>query len=173
MAKKEYDSIKTNFATLDSFKDKYVELRKEYYIEPDVTTIIQVKKLKEKDKFVKVFQLGLDYFIDHLSPSGCKLFMYFISISQYQNLIEVDQKVILERLKISRTSLNKGLKELQEINMIKVISDLNDARRNTYIMNHYVSWKGNPLDRAKSIKNKKEDFRNPYQLLLELSQEKK
>lgn len=173
MAKKEYPNIKTNFATLNQFSDDLVKLQKDAGLLDQHITIIRPNKLKEKDKFVKVFQLGLDYFIDHLSPSGCKLFMYFLSISQYQNLIEVDQKVILKRLDISRTSLNKGLKELQEINMIKVISDSNDARRNTYIMNHYVSWKGNPVDRVKSIKEKKEDFKNPYQLLLELQEENK
>lgn len=165
MKKKESNLPKTNFS------NAILDVQKEYGLDQHIT-IIKPNKLKEKEKFVKVFQLGLNYFIDVLSPSGCKLFMYFISISEYQNFVEIDQKVIQKKLKIGRTALSRGLKELQEINIIKIIPDINDARRNTYVINHHVMWKGNPGDRMQSIKNRKEHFVNPHQLSLELSQKK-
>ena len=165
MKKKESNLVKTDFP------DAILNVQKDYGLDTHIT-IIKPNKLKEKERFVKVFQLGLNYFIDILSPSGCKLFMYFISISEYQNFVEIDQKVIQAKLKIGRTALNKGLKELQEINIIKIIPDINDKRRNTYVINHHVMWKGNPGDRIKSIKKRKDDFINPNQLVLHLESQK-
>jgi hypothetical protein len=165
MKKKESNLPKTNFS------DAILNVQKDYGLDQHIT-IIKPNKLKEKERFVKVFQLGLNYFIDILSPSGCKLFMYFIAISEYQNYVEIDQKVIQAKLKIGRTALNKGLKELQEVNIIKIIPDTNDARRNTYVINHHVMWKGNPGDRIQSLKSRKEYFSNPNQLILELNEKK-
>jgi hypothetical protein len=155
-----------------SFSDAILNVQKEHGQDQNIT-IIRPNKLKEKDRFVKVFQLGLSYFIDNLTPSGCKLFMYFIAISEYQNYVEVDQQIMQKKLQIGRTALNKGLKELQEVNVIKIIPDLNDKRRNTYVINHYVMWKGNPGDRIRSIKSKKDYFLNPNQLSLELKENNK
>ena len=167
MKKKESNLPQSNFA------DAVINLQKEHgLLDSNTITIIKPNKAKEKEKFVKVFQLGLNYFLKSLSPSGCKLFMYFMSISEYGNFVEVDQKEIQETLGIRRTALNKGLKELQEINVIKIIHDTNDKRRNTYVINHHVVWKGNPGDRMQSIKLRKEHFINPYQLSLELKQNK-
>jgi hypothetical protein len=168
MKKKEIPTLKTDFNTLNKFGDDLIKLQKDSGLLDQHITIIRPNKLKEKERFVKVFQLALGYFVKTLSPSGCKLFMYFIYESEFNNIVEVDQIKIQETLQIGRTAVNKGLKELQEINIIKIIQDTNDKRRNTYVINHHVMWKGNPGDRIKSIKNKKQYFINPNQLSLQL-----
>lgn len=175
--KKEYPTIKSNMAILNKYKDEIVNIQKEAgIIDTHTTVIIRSNKLKERENFVKVFQKGFRYATTSLSPSGCKLFMFFMSEIKYGNYLEIDQKDIQNELNIGRTSVNKGLKELLELNVIKIIDDKNDRRRHTYKINHHVMWKGNPSDRIVSIKNmtkKGSDFVNPYQLMLELPQEKK
>jgi len=165
---KKKNTISDEKRNLTDFADKIEQVQKDYNMYEQHITIIKPNKLKEKEAFVKVFQIALKYFVDTLSPSGCKLFMYFICQTQYNNIIEVDQSEIQEELKMGRTALNKGIKELIDINIIRIIQDKNDKRRNVYIINHYVTWKGNPGERIRSIKTKKGYFINPSQLKLNL-----
>jgi len=151
-----------------AFQSELKELQKKHGMEDKTITIIKPNKATEKEPFVKVFQFGLSYFVETLSPSGCKLFMYFVNEMRYGNFVEVDQKVIMEKLKIKRTALNKGLTELKELNVIAITEDLNDRRRNTYMINHYVAWKGNPGDRVMSFKKNHKLFAKPTQIKLQL-----
>jgi len=158
-----------------AFEADLKELQKEHGMDDKTITIIKPNKATEKEPFVKIFQIALNYFVETLTPSGCKLFMYFVNETRYGNFVEVDQRVIMEKLKIGRTALNKALYELQELNVIAITQDLNDRRRNTYMINHYVAWKGNPADRLVSFKKNKQLFSkpNPHQIKLELPIENK
>lgn len=156
-----------------AFQADLKELQKKHGMEDKTITIIKPNKATEKEAFVKVFQFGLKYFVEALSPAGCKLFMYFINEMRYGNFVEVDQKLIMEKLRIKRTALNKGLTELKELNVIAITEDLNDRRRNTYMINHYVAWKGNPGDRITSFKKNKNLFTRPTITQIELELEPK
>lgn len=155
--------------TLKAFKSDISDLMEKHDIKDDIS-IFRKTKTTEKDAFIKVFQNGLEFFIEYLTPAGCKMFMYFMVAAHYGNFVEVDQKKIQEKLKIGRTAVNKALKELQDLKVITILPDLNDKRRNTYMINHYVVWKGNPGDRIKSI-NKK-GFTPLKQLELDLKPDK-
>lgn len=119
---------------------------------------------KERDAFVKIMQKALELTIEKLSPVGSKMMMYFISQSHYGNYVEVDQIKLMERLRMSRTSVNKSLNELKEIGIITITPDMNDKRRNTYMINPYTAWKGNPKDRVIALNKYK--FVNPMQTQL-------
>lgn len=118
---------------------------------------------KERDAFVKVMQRALELTVENLSPVGSKMMMYFIAQLHYGNFVEVDQIKLMERLRMSRTSVNKSLNELKELGIITITPDMNDRRRNTYMMNPYTTWKGTPKDRIIAMKKHKEVFVNPMQ----------
>jgi DNA-binding MarR family transcriptional regulator len=135
----------------------------------DITMIFSQKRTKETENFAMILQKTMKYYVCSLSGTGMKLMMYFISSMFYGNFVEVDQREIMDKLKIGRTALNKAMGELKELGVIAIIPDLNDKRRNTYMLNHYATWKGNAGDRQKSIKKNKEIFPNPNQLQLPFS----
>lgn len=139
----------------------------------DVNIFLKTKSVKETEQFVKIFQKTLEYYVTTLTGSGMKLMMYFISTMPFGNFIEVDQKILMDKLKMGRTALNKSMNELKELGVIAILPDMNDKRRNTYYMNHYAAWKGNPGDRQKSIKRNKDSFPNPNQLQLGFNQDDK
>jgi hypothetical protein len=118
---------------------------------------------KERDAFVKVMQKALELTVENLSPVGSKMLMYFIAQSHYGNFVEVDQVRLMDKLKMSRTSVNKSLNELKELGIISITPDMNDKRRNTYMINPYTAWKGTPKDRIIAITKYKRDFINPMQ----------
>jgi DNA-binding MarR family transcriptional regulator len=154
-------------------KSEIAEVMNENSItDSDITVIFKNRGVKETELFVKVFQKTLEYYVNSLTGSGMKLMMYFISTMQYGNFVEVDQKDLMSKLKMGRTALNKSMTELKELGVLNVYPDLNDKRRNTYMVNHYAAWKGNPGDRLKSIKKNKETFPNPNQLPIPFSENK-
>jgi DNA-binding MarR family transcriptional regulator len=132
----------------------------------DVLVFTGKKAPKEKDAFVKVMQKALELTVEGLSPVGCKMLMYFISKSYYGNFVEVDQVRLMSSLKMSRTSVNKSLKELKELGIISITPDMNDKRRNTYMINPHTAWKGKPKERIIAMKKYKETFVNPLQSTL-------
>jgi DNA-binding MarR family transcriptional regulator len=131
---------------------------------------------KERDAFVKVMQKALELTIENLSPVGSKMLMYFIAQSHYGNFVEVDQRKLIESLKMSRTSVNKSLNELRELGIITITPDMNDNRRNTYMINPYTAWKGTPKDRNLAISKYGSEFINPVKqtemAFLDLSNDK-
>jgi hypothetical protein len=132
----------------------------------DVTMIFSAKKTKETEAFAIILQKTMQYYVLSLSGTGMKLMMYFITTMMYGNFVEVDQSVIMDKLKIGRTALNKAMGELKELGVISIYPDMNDKRRNTYMINHFATWKGNAGDRIKSIKSNKDKFPDPNQLQL-------
>lgn len=161
-----------NLVNSKLLNDDLNDTLKKHGIEKDTTVIFKHNKAKERDAFVKVFQLGLNYFIDILSPAGCKMFMFFMSSLAYGNYLEVNQVQIMEKLKLSKRSVQKAINELLELNVIAITPDMNDKRRNVYYINQYIVWKGNPSDRKKSISKYKDTFTNPYQLSIDFKGKK-
>lgn len=133
----------------------------------DGSIVIKTNKeqVKEREPFIKMFQKGMLVILNGISPVGAKMLLYFMNESIYGNFVEIDQRKIQEKLSMSRTSVNKGIKELQSLNVIGILPDMNDRRRNTYSINPYVAWKGTPIDRQKAIKHTKNLFVSPQQTL--------
>lgn len=146
---------KVNSKLLNSDLKEAIE---KHGITQDTTIIFKHNKVKENEPFVKVFQRAIPYAISTMTPAGCKMVLYFLGASVYGNYVQVDQTIIGKELNLSRQSVNKGLKELLEFGMITVIQEPNDKRRNNYLINPFLAWKGNPSDRKKTITEGKERF---------------
>jgi len=107
---------------------------------------------KEKEPFVKFFQKQAEI-INSCKPATAKIFIYFLQASQYGNYVEADIKLISGIVSLSPLSVKRGIAELIEKNVIIKYKDLNDKRRNSYYINPFVSWKGNPSERIKVAKH--------------------
>lgn len=117
----------------------------------------QLPGLKERDKFIKLFQEQAKI-INNCKPITTKIFFYFLCECGYSDkegifpYIEVDIFTIAKNTNTSESSVKRAIKELIEMGVLLLDKDLNDKRRNTYFINPTMAWKGSPIDRQKSIK---------------------
>lgn len=127
-----------------------------------VKVYANVPELKEKDKFIKLFQEQAKI-INNCKPITAKIFMYFLCECGYSDkegifpYIEVDVFTISRNTNTSESSVKRAVKELMEMGVLLLDKDMNDKRRNTYFINPTMAWKGNPIDRQKSLKKLNEN----------------
>jgi predicted transcriptional regulator len=111
---------------------------------------IDVKTEKPKKKLppnIMVFQTIAYLCATKLKPASNKILMYFFALSEYENVISMDQQQIMEDLGLKRTAVYEALKELQEHGVIVIAPYVNDKRRREYMLNPVGSWKGNSTSR--------------------------
>ena len=96
---------------------------------------------------IQVFQTAAYLAATCLAPSANKLLMYFLSISQFENAVSIDQKSLSEDLSMSLSSVEKGMRELIENGIVLKVKYLKDGRRNEYWLNPMSAWKGKTLNR--------------------------
>ena len=96
---------------------------------------------------IQVFQTAAYLAATSLTPSANKLLMYFLSISQFENAVSIDQKSLSEDLSMSLSAVEKGMRELIENGIVLKVKYLKDGRRNEYWLNPMSAWKGKTLNR--------------------------
>jgi len=114
----------------------------------DVKIFVSPKKTYKYESFTMFFQAANLWLTKTLTPISCKLLIYFNSITAYGNRVDKDISDICGDLKYSRMQLNRGIKELESYDIIRILKLDSDKRRNIYILNPYQSWKGAPIERA-------------------------
>lgn len=120
-------------------------------------TIINGRKFpKGVPEFYFVFQQVAKNLAKKLSPSGCKVMLYMMSLMEYSNHIGCDQKTIAEELELSIRSVNGAVKELKEMAVIINYKDPQDRKRNVYMINPHSAWKGKISNRQKFIKSQED-----------------
>jgi DNA-binding MarR family transcriptional regulator len=88
-----------------------------------------------------------------LKPNGCKVLLYLMSKTNYDNYVGVNQETIQEELGYKQPkSVVEAIKELKQYNIIVSMPDLIDKRRNVYFINPYQSWKGKVAKRIEVVK---------------------
>lgn len=87
-----------------------------------------------------------------LTPSGCKVLLYMISLMEYSNHIGCDQSTIAEDLEMSLRSVNGAVSELKAMGVIILYKDPQDRKRNVYMINPIHAWKGKMHKRQKVLK---------------------
>ncbi len=122
----------------------------------EVTTIWKYKKTKVPE-FAMVFLYFSDYASKHFKPVTCKLLFQIISMAQMQNFLTIDIQTFCEKLQMSRASVQRGLKELIENNIIIIVANRNDRRRNDYFINPLGVWRGNGHQRNQFIDKLKKE----------------
>lgn len=96
---------------------------------------------------IQVFQTAAYLAATCLTPSANKILMYFLSLSEFENFISMDQKTIHEELNISLRAAEYGIKELITNGILIKIKHPSDKRRNDYFLNPMQAWKGKTLNR--------------------------
>lgn len=80
----------------------------------------------------------------------------FIGHMKYGNFIGLNVDTICDLVGKQKSIVHRALKNLKDCNIIKVIPDDQDKRRNLYWVNPESMWKGSAMDRTKKIKEAKE-----------------
>lgn len=119
----------------------------------DTKVVVYVKKnIPKQAPYTMFYQEVNLQLIKLLKPNACKVLMYLMAKIGYDNTIGVDQKTIQEELEYkSVTSVKMALSELKELNIILTTKDVQDKKRNVYIINPYQSWKGKVTNRIQAI----------------------
>lgn len=126
-------------------------LQQESGEEIQVNVFVKAKSTKTSN-FVMFYQQVNFELIKFLKPNTCKLLLYFMAKCKYDNLIETHQLTIMEDVGYtSLDSVQKGLKELKQLNIILSVKDAQDRRRNVYFLNPFQSWKGEAANRKNYV----------------------
>ena len=96
---------------------------------------------------IQLFQTAAYLAATCLSPSANKVLMFFLSISSFENYVGVDQNTIANEINMSRSSVEKGIKELTDNGVIIKTLHPSDHRRKDYFINPMHAWKGKMLNR--------------------------
>ena len=133
------------------------ELGKENDIIFEANTFIKTKKANMPpfiflvQQFAKVFSEKID-----LNASTYRIFFHFMALLEYENFISVDIQTISENLNLSSRTIIRGIKDLEDLNIVKKTLHINDKRRHEYFINPIAIWKGNANSRNKTIKKLQE-----------------
>jgi len=104
---------------------------------------------------IMVFQAFALLAAVNLKPSSNRILMLFFGMSAYENYIGMDVKTISEELNMSERSVIRGLKEIEDCNIIIKYPHPTDRRRHDYFINPLGAWKGNSYARKKALKKLK------------------
>jgi hypothetical protein len=86
-----------------------------------------------------------------LSSSTCRVLLFLLSQSEYQNYIGIDIKSICDSIDMSKKSVINALSSLVNEGVILKITNATDRRRHDYFINPLVAWKGKSFNRKKQI----------------------
>ena len=93
----------------------------------------------------------------NLDSKAIHVLYCFMNLSQYSNHIGIDQKTLAENTGLSVKTIQRAIQELKDINIIIPYKDAQDNRRNVYIINPVVAWKGKIKNIHETVKKIKEN----------------
>lgn len=115
------------------------------------------KKIPKQSNYVMFYQAINLELVKVLQPNACKVLLYLMSKTEYDNYIGVNQETIQEELEYkSIRSVQNAIKELKQYNIVLTVPDAVDKRRNVYFINPYQSWKGKVAKRIEAVKKLKQ-----------------
>ena len=115
--------------------------------------IFNKKKGPINEPYLMVIQSAEFLLAQRLNKSEYHVFGFMRSMSQWNNQINVDIKVIAASIGMSDRTVKTAISKLEELNVIRVIKSPLDARRNIYEINPQSSWKGT-MEKYKEIMNR-------------------
>lgn len=77
-----------------------------------------------------------------LKASEYQIYGFMRAMSEWNNKVNVEIKIIAVSLGMSNRTVISGIKQLEAYNILKIISHPFDARRNIYELNPQSYWKG-------------------------------
>lgn len=132
----------------------------------DISVSVYVKKNIPKGSGFTMFYQDVNLeLVKLLKPNACKLLLYMMSKTKYDNYIGVNQDTMREDLEYkTKKSIVDGIKELMGYNIVLVLEDVDDKRRNVYYLNPMQSWKGKVAKRVQSIRKLDKEMPEQYRL---------
>jgi DNA-binding MarR family transcriptional regulator len=139
---------------LDKYQSERIVNSMQDQFDGDVSVSVYVKKKAPKQSnYVMFYQAVNLELVKILKPNACKVLLYLMSKTGYDNYVGVNQETIQEELDYSsKTSVVNAINELKSYNIIISMPDLIDKRRNVYFINPYQSWKGKVAKRIEAVK---------------------
>jgi hypothetical protein len=139
---------------LDKYQSERIVNSMQDHFDGDVSVSVYVKKKTPKQSnYVMFYQAVNLELVKILKPNACKVLLYLMSKTEYDNYIGVNQETIQEDLDYkSKDSIINAIKELKSYNIIISMPDIVDKRRNVYFINPYQSWKGKVAKRIEAVK---------------------
>lgn len=102
---------------------------------------------------VMLFQEAALYIATQIKePSVCRVLVYFLGLSRYENHLSIDIDTIASDLVLSKRTVVRCLNILVEQNVIIKLPHPIDKRRHDYFINPLSAWRGNSNARNKKIK---------------------
>lgn len=140
---------------LDKFQAEKIANSIQDQFDGDVDISIYLKKKAPKQSNYVMFYQSVNLeLVKILKPNACKVLLYLMSKTGYDNYVGVNQETIQEELDYSsKTSVVNAINELKSYNIILSMPDLVDKRRNIYFINPYQSWKGKVAKRIEVVRN--------------------
>ena len=125
--------------------------------ETQVSIHVKKKIPRQSSTYTMFYQTINLELVKHLKPNSCKVLMYMMAKTGYDNFVGVNQETIQEELDYtSIRSVQVAISELKKMNIIIATKDLADKRRNIYFINPLQSWKGKVAKRLQSMARLKE-----------------
>lgn len=126
--------------------------------EDTIVAVSLSRKIPPLPTYVMLFQAVSLLIAQAISLPTLKVFFLFLGKLQYSNHVGVDQLTIVEEIGLSPRTVKRAVKELEENNIIIKYKDMQDHRRNVYIINPHVAWKGKSKERKSTIKKMGEKY---------------
>jgi len=127
-------------------KDKASKIAKSVQkrLEDDYTINVSLVRRKVRvENFVMLFQEAVTQMLDgNISKNGLRIFVYMLGKLEYSNHIGVDQETIAKDNGLSLVYIKKTIKELKDSKILVGYQDQQDKRRNVYIINPVIAWRG-------------------------------
>lgn len=128
-------------------------IREVLNLDDDIAVGIHLKrKMPAIPNYTMIFQAVGLMTVKEITPSSLKLLWYFVCKLQYSNHIGIDQKTMVEETSLSIQTVKASIKQLKEKNIIISYTDLQDSRRNVYVINPNLVWRGSSKERINTMK---------------------
>ena len=104
------------------------------------TVVTPIKMLTDKPH-VRVFSDGLGRLaVDRkLTPTDKNVLLFLISIMEYENILNVTQKELAEKLGIDAAEVSRSIKRLIENAYLRIVDK--SGRQNIYQLNPHIGFK--------------------------------
>lgn len=121
---------------------------------------------------IQVFQTAAYLAATCLSPSAGKIFLYFLSMSEFENYVGVShQDTIAEDTGLTIRTVSNALKELNDNGIIIKTQNPQDKRLVDYWLNPMSAWKGKTLNRKIALQKIASENENQLHLFGERYEE--
>lgn len=111
----------------------------------------------QQDGFYTMFSFGSHRLaeVEGLTGTDYRVLHILLSYLQFENWIDVSQRVISEELQIKKPHISTSIKNLVEKGIIEKHKDPNDKRRIRYRLNPEYGWRGDADQWKKEMYNRR------------------